>query len=190
MTDIEFIVSFWILLSGLLLANIANNLADALRARRDLPIGFLPWAINFYIATSVISTLFLLSKADETLSLDMLVLIGLLAALGPYIIVSRLLYPEHKERWDSVEDYYLANRKLILGIMVIGPVVTIFNRFYIDNGLTISEKTLSVLGTLVPVVATFLLLMGTQKRHWHWAGFGFLIAHRILVMTAIAFVIE
>ena len=38
MTDIEIAVSFFALLSGLLLANIANNMADALRARRDMPI--------------------------------------------------------------------------------------------------------------------------------------------------------
>lgn len=36
MTDVEIAVSFFALLGGLLLANVANNIADALRARRDL----------------------------------------------------------------------------------------------------------------------------------------------------------
>jgi len=188
MTDIEIAVSFVALLGGLLLANVANNLADALRARRDLPIGFTPWAINFYISVAVINIFVLLSAADETFVFDMLSFVGLLVAFIPYIMVSRLLYPEHKDRWASVEDYYIANRKLILGIMLITQVVAIFSLvhggFYLD--LTISGIITRLLGLYGPVILILLLLMLTDKRQWHWAGFGFLIAHRISIMTLIA----
>ena len=188
MTDIEIAVSFLALLGGLLLANVANNMADALRARRDLPIGFVPWAINFYISAAVINIFVILSAADETFVFDMVSLVGLLAAFIPYIMVSRLLYPEHKDRWTSVEDYYIANRKLILGIMLITQVVAIFTLvhggFYLD--MAIWEIIVRLLVLYGPVILTLLLLMLTDKRQWHWAGWSFLIVHRIAIMTSVA----
>lgn len=186
MTDVEIAVSFLALLGGLLLANVANNMADALRARRDLRIGFVPWAINLYISAAVINTLVLFSAADETTIFDMLALVALLAALMPYIMVSRLLYPEHNERWASVEDYYIANRKLILGLMVIAPIVMTLSLARTDLGISMSEKFFNILLSFGPVVATLLLLMLTEKRQWHWAGWGFLIMHRITIMTWLA----
>jgi len=186
MTDIEIAVSFVALLGGLLLANVANNMADALRARRDLPIGFVPWAINFYISAAVIHVFVLFAEANETFSYDMLSLVGLLAAFMPYIMVSRLLYPEHKEHWASVEDYYIANRKLILGVMLIAPVVTILNYFHTDFGIALPELILGLVVSFGPVIVTLFLLMLTEKRKWHWAGFGFLIVHRIAMMIWLA----
>jgi len=186
MTDVEIAVSFVALLGGLLLANVANNMADALRARRDLPIGFVPWAINFYISAAVINTLVLFSAAEETAIFDMLSLVGLLVALMPYIMVSRLLYPEHEARWASVEDYYIANRKLILGLMVIAPIVSVLSSARTDFGVSLSEKIFGILISFGPVIVTLLLLMLTDKRQWHWAGWGFLIAHRISIMTWVA----
>ena len=186
MTDVEIAVSFVALLGGLLLANVANNMADALRARRDLPIGFVPWAINFYISAAVINAFVLFSLADETFSFDVIQLTALLASLMPYIMVSRLLYPEHKERWASVEDYYIANRKLILGLIVIAPTITVFSYARTDFGISLSEQIVFILVTFGPVIATLLLLMLTEKRQWHWAGWVFLIAHRISMMTWVA----
>ena len=90
MTDIEITVSFVALLGGLLLANVANNMADALRTRRDLPIGFVPWAINFYISAAVINTFALFLQADGPQSYDMFTLAATLAIFMPYIMVSRL----------------------------------------------------------------------------------------------------
>ena len=186
MTDVEIAVSFVALLGGLLLANVANNMADALRARRDLPIGFVPWAINFYISARVINAFVLLAVRDLAITFDMLALLGILAGLMPYIMVSRLLYPEHKERWASVEEYYIANRKLILGIMLIGPAAFAFNQIYIDSVDPLRVKIFQALVSVVPVIATLVLLMLTEKRQWHWAGWGFLIAHGILMMVVIA----
>ncbi|MEL7317094.1 MAG: hypothetical protein AAFN04_00480 [Pseudomonadota bacterium] len=187
MTDIEFIVSFTALLCGLLLANVANNIADALRARKDLPIGFVPWAINFYISAAVITSFMLLADIQETFPLEVVSLTTSLMAILPYIVVSRLLYPEHIEKWASVEDYYIANRKLILGIMLIPSFTFAFSQFYYPLGRPVKEIAF-VLGVVIgPIIATLSLLILTEKPRWHRIGFGFLVAHRvaILALTAI-----
>lgn len=188
MTDIEITVSFVALLGGLLLANVANNMADALRTRRDLPIGFVPWAINFYIAAAVINTFALFLQADSPQSYDMIMLAAVLATFMPYIMVSRLLYPGDKERWDSIEDHYIANRKLFLGLMVIPPAITVPSWIYQrDNfGVTLTEMAVPLLILFGPVIITLLLLMMTDKRGLHRAGFGFLIIHRIAMMSWLA----
>lgn len=186
MTDVEIAVSLVALLGGLLLANVANNLADALRARRDLPIGFVPWAINFYISAAVINTFVLFSEADETLSYDIIQLTTLFVGLMAYIMVSRLLYPQHEERWASVEDYYIANRKLILGLTLIAPAIAVVGVARTDFGISPSEQIFGILVSFGPVIVALALLMLTEKRQWHRAGWGFLIAHRISIMTWVA----
>lgn len=190
MNDVEIAITLLAMIGGLLLANVANNMADALRARRDLPIGFVPWAINFYISAAIINTLGLMSTFDETWSSGVVFMVGLLAALMPYIMVSRLLYPEHKERWTSVEDYYIANRKMVLGLMVIAPVVSIINLAPTDLPISGLEKTIFLLVSYGPIIVTLILLMLTDKRKWHWAGWGFLLVHRIVMMSLLAITVN
>ncbi len=183
MTDIEFIVSFTALLCGLLLANVANNIADALRARKDLPIGFVPWAINLFISAAVINSFILLADIKDTFPLEVVSLATLLLTILPYIVVSRLLYPEHSEKWTSVEDYYIANRKLILGIMLIPSCTFAFSQLYYPLGRPPAEIGL-VLGVVIaPVIATLVFLILTAKPRWHRIGFGFLVVHRVAILT-------
>lgn len=186
MTDIEFIISLVVLLGGLLLANVANNLADALRARRDLPIGFVPWAINFYITAGFVTGFTLFWNDRAAVSFDMIVFLTQLATFVPYIMVSRLLYPQHPDRWSSVEEYYIAGRQLILGVLLIGPAVFAFNMLYYNGSASMAERVFAVGVGIVPVILTIGLLMLTDKLRWHHAGWGFLVAHRIAVMIWIA----
>ncbi|RGP40550.1 hypothetical protein BPTFM16_00835 [Altererythrobacter insulae] len=188
MTDIEIIVSLVVLLGSLLLANIASNLADALRARRDLPIGFVPWAINFYLTGAFVTGLSLFWIGREAVVFDVVVFVSQLATWIPYIMVTRLLYPEHPDRWASVEEYYIANRHLILGILLIGPTIFAFNLLYYDGTGSMTERVFGVGLGIVPVIITIGLLMLTEKPKWHRAGWGFLITHRIVLMTWLAVV--
>ena len=186
MTDIEFVMSFAAILFGLLLANVANNMADAVRSRRDLPIGFVPWAINFYISASAVWAYAFYYNAREDIDFDIVSITLLLATVMAYIVVSRLLYPEHKDRWASVEDYYISNRRLILGVMAIAPLTSILSFFY---GLT-QFPFLEVLfysSTIVGLPLLIMLtLMATDKPQWHRAGWGFLVLHRIAMMIWLA----
>ena len=186
MTDTEIIVSLVVLLGSLLLANIANNLADALRARREFPIGFVPWAINFYLTAAFVSGLTLFWSGRETVVFDMVVFVSQLGTWLPYIMVTRLLYPEHPDRWASVEEYYIANRHLILGGLLIGPTVFTFNMLYYGGPVPMAERVFAVGLGIVPVILTIGLLMLTEKRNWHRAGWSFLIVHRIATMIWIA----
>ncbi len=182
MNDIEFIISFVAVLYGLVLANVANNMADAVRARHDLPIGFIPWAISFYIASSAIVSYGLFYLGRQENQFDIASISALLVAILPYIFVSRLLYPEHKDRWNSVEDYYLANQKLILGVMAIAPFVSIFNLLYTIDDAHILELTINVFIFAGMPLLVMLALTQTDKLRWHQAGFGFLILHRIAML--------
>ncbi|MEP5937831.1 MAG: hypothetical protein ABJ239_05855 [Erythrobacter sp.] len=186
MTDIEFVMSFVAILFGLVLANVANNMADAVRARHDLRIGFIPWAVSVYLSASAIFSYGLFYIGREDYRFDIVSIAALLMSVMPYIFVSRLLYPEHKERWNSVEDYYIANRKLILGVMAIAPFISMFGTFYNFAGTPISEVAFFALIVLGVPVLTLLLLMLTDKRQWHWAGWGFLILHRVAMMVWLA----
>jgi len=190
MTDIEFVMSFVAILYGLLLANVANNMADAVRARRDLPIGFIPWAISFYLSASAVWTYAFYYGARKDIEFDIVSITLLLASVMSYIFVSRLLYPEHKDRWDSVEDYCIGNRRLILGVMAIAPFTSILSFFY---GLTqfpflevlFYSSTIFGLPLLI-----WVMLMATDKPQWHRAGWGFLIAHRLAMMVWLGATIE
>lgn len=185
MTDIEFMMSFAAILFGLLLANVANNMADALRARRDLPIGFVPWAISFYISASAVWTYAFYHGVREDIKFDIVIIALLLASVMSYIVVSRLLYPEHKDRWASVEGYYIGNRRLILGVMAIAPLTSILSLIY---GLTQNPflevfYSSTIFGLPLLIMLTLML---TDKPQWHRAGWGFLIVHRVAMMVWLA----
>ena len=185
MTDIELAVSFVALLCGLILANVANNLADALRSRRDLPIGFVPWAINFYISIAVINMFASVAGVSfDWSSFGTPMIINLCLIAMPYVMVSRLLYPEHKDRWGSIEEYYLANRLLIIGIMLVPPVSYALSLLYYTPEL-VETGPILLLNTL-PVVATLIALIFVKDLKWHWAGWGFLIIHRIAMTIWLA----
>lgn len=182
MTDIEFIVSLNTLLCGLLLANVANNMADAFRARADLPIGFVPWAIAFYIVASVVLTFVFYSVIRDDYNLDIVNILGSLAVLLPYIFVSRLLYPEHKEKWSSVEHYYIANRNVILRTLVIPQIVVLAQLTYYQIAMGFDEGYFISLAASLPFIATFLLLMLTDRPLWHRIGFGFVVLYRLFII--------
>ena len=185
MSDIELAVTFVAMLCGLLLANVANNLADALRSRRDLPIGFVPWAINFYIAVAVINVFASVAGVSfDWSSFGTAMIITLCLILVPYVMASRLLYPEHKERWDSIEDYYLANRKLILGLMLIPAVSYALSLTYYTPELVVTGPIL--LFNSLPTIATLFAMIFVDKPQWHWVGWGFLILHRFALMIWLA----
>ncbi len=187
MTDIEFMTSFGGILMALLVANVTNNMADAHRARRDLPIGFVPWAISFYLVGAVANTYAIYDAVADVIVFDVVTIIIAMATILPYIFLSRFLYPEHPEKWGSVEDYYLSNRIFILGLLAIAPLIASANFFY-TAAVPLSEVIFTVSVLYAPVIATQFLLMLTEKRQWHWAGWSFLIIHRIgmLVWLAVA----
>lgn len=185
MTDIELAVSFVALLCGLLLANVANNLADALRSRHDLPIGFVPWAINFYITVAVINLFSSVAGVDfDWSSFGTPMIINLCLVAMPYVMVSRLLYPEYKDRWASIEEYYLANRKLILGLMLVPPISYALSLTYYTPELVVTGPILLL--NSAPTIAIFVALLFAEQPKWHRVGWGFLAAHRVALMVWLA----
>jgi len=185
MSDIEFTVSFVGILLALLVANVTNNMADAHRARRDLPIGFVPWAISFYLVAAVANAYALYDAVADDIVFDLVTIVIGMATILPYIFLSRFLYPEHPKKWASVEDYYLSNRVFILGLLAIAPLIGSANWFY-TAAVPLSEILFVVSVLYVPVIATQVLLMLTAKRQWHWAGWSFLIFHRVGMMVWLA----
>ncbi len=187
MTDIELMVSFVALLCGLLLANVANNLGDALRSRRDLPIGFVPWAINLYICIAVINQFTSVSGVSENWSsFGTSAMVVLCLMLLPYVVASRLLYPENKDSWETIEDYYLANRKVIIFVLMISPVSYAFSLIFYTPEL-VQKGPVLLFGSL-PVISTLAVLTFVKSRIIHRIGWSFLITHRLGAMVWLAVV--
>ena len=72
--------------------------------------------------------------------------------------------------------------------MAIAPIMTIFSWTYNRSNFDVAlpELALGMLIVFGPVIIMLFLLMLTDKRRLHRAGFAFLIVHRIAMMIWLA----
>lgn len=134
MGPFDYLFSFYGLLLGIAVANVAIGFADMWRDCERIEVGTCPpllacivllGGMNVWLTTWQ-------TRHDVTLS-------GwqMLAAAGialPYVFVSRAMFPgQEKEPELSLEEHYLKHRVLILAILTIPPVVSVISKVLLDD---------------------------------------------------------
>ncbi len=114
MSAFEFFFSFYGLLLGLSLAVIATGLATAIQHRRKVRIGWLTPLLALFVVLDVASfwdfawTVF----RDVPFSYGMLVASLVVAVV--YFLAASLIFPHQIEDGMSLDDHFLANKKVVL----------------------------------------------------------------------------
>lgn len=52
------------------------------------------------------------------------ILVSIAVAL-PFVFISRAMLPREQDRWESLDDYYMAHRRVLLAVLLIPPVASI-----------------------------------------------------------------
>lgn len=124
MSAFEYLFTFYGLLLGLAAANVATGFADMWRDRREVSVG---------VCTPLIAVIVLLGCMNLWLSfwtpaqftdLDPWRMISTAGVALPYVFVSRAMFPGGGGA-TSLEDHYLAHRRIMLIALTIPPVVAL-----------------------------------------------------------------
>jgi hypothetical protein len=125
MSGFDFLFSFYSLLLGLAVARVATGFADMWRGRKNMVIGISPILLGLFILFSAAQQWMLFWEARSVWTMGpwpILVSIGL--AL-PYVFVSQAMLPREQDTWASLEDYYMAHSRVLIGALLVPPVITL-----------------------------------------------------------------
>lgn len=152
MNGFEFLFSFYSLLLGLAVANVATGFADIWRGRRETPVG---------THTVLLGSLILFSAAQQWMSFwrgrDSLtmgpwqILVSIAVAL-PFVFISRAMLPREQDAWRSLDDYYMAHRRVLLAVLLIPSVASLSYNCALGNFPDQSEVFYDALRLGVPLL--------------------------------------
>lgn len=115
MSAFEFYFSFYGLLLGLSVAEVANGLANAVGSRRSIAIGWLTPLLAIFFLTDVASFWIFAWGARELIYIDWSPLyLGLIIAVT-YYLAAALVFPRNLGEWVSLNDHYWEHKRLVIG---------------------------------------------------------------------------
>ena len=176
MTDIEIIYGFYGLLLGLAVATITTNLADALKSRRQVKLGYVPILIGAYILLCVVEQWTAMAVLRDVFTFSPLMLVTMLSMALPYIFVGRAMMPESFAEVGEIETFYLENKTEILIALLIPPLAaSAFNLFYFNDMFPAILIATAVFKA--PLIVIFAWLLLTRNIRLHRAGYALACLH-------------
>lgn len=134
MGPFDYLFSFYGLLLGIAVANVAIGFADMWRDSEKIKVGTCPPLLCTIVmlgGMNVWLTMWHLHDAVEVTAWQMVA--AAFVAL-PYVFVSRAMFPGQEMKQElSLEEHYLKHRKLILLILTVPPVASAASRVFLDH---------------------------------------------------------
>lgn len=184
MTGFEFLFSFYGLLLGLAVANVAANLADMWRGRDEIVVGILPPLIGVLILLTASEQWLSFWGGRDALTMGAGTVVTSLCMALPYIFVSHAMFPYTPQKWPSLEEYCLENRRVLMGVLAIPPLVSTTANLVLSDAPTIAEFLPAFLIVQAPRLAILLLLAISGNRWVHRLGLTLLCLHMIFLIFA------
>lgn len=170
MTGFEFLFTFYSLLLGLAVANIATDFADMWRERHARMAGTNTVLLGLFILLSVAQQWISFWAGRDTLEMGPTNLLVCIAIAFPYIFASQAMFPARQDDCASLEDYYMAHNRVLLGVLLIPILVSLAYNLFLGNLMDWPNTSFFILRIGIP-----LLMMAFQNKWLHRAGLGLLI---------------
>jgi hypothetical protein len=163
MSAFEFFFGFFSLIMGLAVATVASGLADVLRARRVVPIGWLTPLLALLILLDI-STFWVtgwtgLQNIEITYST---IYTGLVIALV-YFLAAAMVFPRDASEWPSLDDYYDSHKRLVIGGILFSNTIGLLSRLVLGDRLAGYDPTRLILLALFFAVLIALLFVPNRK---------------------------
>ncbi len=134
MDQFDYLFTFYGLLLGIAVANVAIGFADMWRDCGRLAVGYCPPLLGVIVmlgGMNVWLTMWHVRQDVEVTAWQMLAATGVAM---PYVFISRAMFPgAERESERSLEDHYLRHRVLILLVLVIPPIVSLISKIVLDR---------------------------------------------------------
>src|SRR4051812_27083213 len=123
MGDFEYIFSFYALLVGLAIANVASGFGDMWRERNVMPIGTCVPLLGMVVLLGGMNVWLRYWYTQHGIHLSQWWLLSAAGVTLPFIFVSRAMFPAASEP-KPLEDHYMAQRHVLLCALAIPPAVS------------------------------------------------------------------
>ncbi|MES2753084.1 MAG: hypothetical protein V4659_00300 [Pseudomonadota bacterium] len=130
MSGFEFYFSFFGLLMGLTVAEVATKFADAIGARSKVALGLLTPLLAIFILFDV-SGLWLYAWASrDALEPSWPMVYGGLVVSLAYFLSAALVFPRQPGEWRSLDEYYWIHKRIVLGGVLVANLIALGYQFY------------------------------------------------------------
>ncbi len=170
MSGFEFLFTFYSLLLGLAVANIATDFADMWRERHIRLAGSNTILLGLFILICVAQQWISFWAGRETLVMGPTNLLVCIAIAFPYIFVSQAMFPSQQDSCTSLDDYYMAHNRVLLGVLLIPILVSLAYNLFHSALMDWPSTWFFVIRISIPIV-----LMALQIQWLHRVGLSMLI---------------
>jgi hypothetical protein len=178
MTGFDFLFSFYSLLLGLAVARVATGFADMWRGRKHMAIGVSPILLGLFILFSAAQQWMSFWNARGVYTMGPWPILVSMGITLPYVFVSQAMLPREQDTWASLEDYYMAHNRVLIGTLLLAPVIALCYNFARGNELGLSPARVAV--SIVLRLGIPVLLICWQQRSVHRLGLAALTVTRIV----------
>lgn len=179
MSGFEFLFSFYSLLLGLAVARVATSFADMWRGRRETSVGVCPWLLGALILFSAAQQWMSFWGGRAVLTMGPWQILVSISVALPYVFVSQAMLPREQDQWPSLEDYYLTHSRVLLGVLLAPPVVSLLYNCALGNFPDRSNALFDGMRLGVPV-----LLIVWRKAWIHRLGLAVLTLNLVIRLFA------
>ena len=126
MSDFEYFFTFFGLILGLAVAEVALKFADAVDAHMRRPIGLLTPLLAIVVLMDLTSIWIWTWSVREILVVSWrTIFVGLFLAVT-YFMAASLIFPRVESRWDSLDEHYWARKRLVIGgVLLVNTIITL-----------------------------------------------------------------
>ena len=130
----DYLFSFYGLLLGIAVANVAIGFADMWRDCERIEVGTCPPLVASSVLLGGMNVWMQMWLARPYATVNGSQMLAAAAISLPYVFVSRAIFPGQEDKPErSLEEHYLRHRKLILIMLVIPTVISVTSHILLDR---------------------------------------------------------
>lgn len=183
MSGFEYLFTFYGLLLGLAVANVATGLADMWRGHAQIRAGWTTPLLGLFIMLGAAQQWVSFWGGRDEITMGPSELLVSIGVALPFIFISQAMYPREEGGWASLEDYYLAHSRVFMAVLLVPPLAGLFYNV-LRYGLWPNGAALLFLGLRVAIP---LALMFVRNAWAHRAGIAILC---LAMLTALFYFFE
>ena len=169
MNAFDYLFTFYGLLLGIAVANVAIGFADMWRDCGKFAVGYCPPLLGVIVMLGGMHVWLTMWHVRSNVTVGAWQMLAATGVAMPYVFISRAMFPgAEREAERSLEDHYLRHRVLILLVLVVPPVVSLISKMVLDrvwaHGWDLEWITARILMPLI--------LMPLASRNAQRAGLG------------------
>lgn len=134
MGSFDYLFSFYGLLLGIAVANVAIGFADMWRDCEKISVGTCPPLVASSVLLGGMNIWLQMWLARPYAIMNGIQMVAAAAIALPYVFVSRAIFPGAEEKRErSLEEHYLRHRKIILLLLAIPTIISVTSHVLLDH---------------------------------------------------------